>query len=356
MRFSLPTLTPRLRLGLIAAVALGLAPGTLLRTAIDPDPEQVTITLTPLAEREGIGGQLVVTGAWEIISTHPFFGGFSTLLDAGGGAHEEGLLAGTDRGWLLTIPIVAGEPDTAQSQYSDYATAAPGLFPLTDLEAMTRDPASGTLWTSYESLNTIQREVLHGSTLVSAAAHTITRRAPPEMRNWSANSGAETLERLADGSFLILSESPVGDEWPNRPGLLFAGDPIEQTDPIEFVIDTPPKFSPVDATALPDGRVLVLLRRVQLSIPAAFDAAIMLADPRTISQDGVWSGEIITRFEGPLYGENFEGIAYVPKADGAGDIYVIADDNLSVFQRSLMVRLAWPPATATSAPLSSQAQ
>ncbi len=354
MRFSFPTLTPRFRLGLIAAVALGLAPGTLLRTAVDPDPEQAIITLTPLAERQGISGQLNVTGAWEITSTHPFFGGFSTLVDAGG----EGLLAGTDRGWLLTIPIEAGEPDTAHSQYTDYATAAPGLFPLTDLEAMTRDPASGTLWTSYEGRNTIQREVLHGSTLVQAAEHTITRRSPPEMQYWSANSGAETIERFADGSFLILAEAPVGDEWPNRPGLLFPGDPIEQTDPVEFVIDTPPKFSPVDATALPDGRVLVLLRRVQVSIPAAFDAAIMLADPSTITEGGVWTGEIIARFEGPLYGENFEGIAYVPKGDGAGDIYVIADDNLSVFQRSLLVRLAWPPAQSAPAPapLPSQAQ
>jgi len=93
-----------------------------------------------------------------------------------------------------------------------------------------------------------------------------------------------------------------------------------------------------------------------VSIPAAFDAAIMHADPSAITEGGVWSGEIITRFEGPLYGENFEGIAYVPGGDGAGadneagDIYVIADDNLSMFQRSLLVRLAWPTLGPTSGP------
>ena len=169
------------------------------------------------------------------------------------------------------------------------------------------------------------------------------------MRGWSANSGPETIERLPDGSFLVLSEAPEGNGETDRPGLLFAGDPIDNVDPTEFRIITPRRFSPVDATSLPDGTVLILLRRVQASIPVSFDAAIMRADPSTIREGEQWSGEVIARLEGPIYGENFEGIAFVPGYDAghnesatAGSVYLISDDNFSIFQRNLLVQLALP--------------
>jgi len=320
-------------------IALALAPGTLVRTAIDPDPQNVTTKVTSIAERAGVSGELNVSGAWEISATHPFFGGFSALVEVANPEGETGLLAGSDRGWSLDIPIIGGEPKANAARFVNFTRRRDSFIPMVDMEAMAHDPATGTLWSAYEGYNVIQRDRVDGST-----AH----RAPPEMRGWSANSGPEAMVRLGDGSFIILAEGPDNTGGPGRPGLLFAGDPIEDEAPIEFHLATPPGYSPVDAAALPDGSVLILLRRVQINVPADFDAAILRADPRDIEPGGVWSGEVIANLDGPIYGENFEGIAFVGDRNtegsdaGSGAIYIISDDNLSMFQRSLLVRLDWP--------------
>jgi hypothetical protein len=335
------------RLALICAIALGLAPGTLLRTNYDQRPQDIAITLTPLSEREGIRGELAITGAWELSASSPFFGGFSALVNSGANTETGALLAGSDKGWTLDIPLVSGEPVQAGMEFIYFATRRNSFREMIDLEAMARDPETGTLWTAYEGFNAVQRDRIDGESA---------RSAPTQMRGWSANSGPEAMARLMDGRFIILAEGPgwIAEaasegsgreraEQTTRPGLLFASDPIEASTATAFRVSTPPNYSPVDATALPDGSVLILLRRLQISIPATFDAAIMRADPGDIEEGGEWTGEIIAKLEGPLFGENFEGIAYVPNA-GSGAVYLISDDNLSMFQRSLLVRLEWPQA------------
>lgn len=336
------------RLFLICAIALGLAPGTWLRTHYDGPPEDIAITVIPLAQRDGVRGQFTISGVWQLTASSPFFGGFSALVNLGENTDSGALLAGSDKGWTLDIPLRSGAPSQDGMEFVYYATLRNSFKEMTDLEAMARDPDTGTLWTSYEGFNAVQRDRIDGESA---------RSAPNQMRRWSANSGPETMVRLGDGRFIILAEAPEGEGHQSagratRPGLLFESDPIEAPAPIAFRFSTPPKYSPVDATALPDGSVLILLRRLQITIPATFDAAIMRADPSEIEEGGVWSGEIIANLEGPLFGENFEGIAYVPGMPGAEDspdtgaIYLISDDNLSMFQRSLLVRLEWPSATA----------
>ncbi|MFU7527032.1 esterase-like activity of phytase family protein [Qipengyuania sp. ASV99] len=319
-----------LRILLIGAVALGLAPGTFLRSQIDPDPADPGIAITALSDHNGITGTLEVTGLWQLRAKHPFFGGFSALVADDNG----GLLAGSDRGWTLRIPVEGGEPSASAAEFSYFAQKRDSFEEMVDLEAMSRDPATGILWSAYENFNALQRDTPDGATA---------RRAPPEMQGWSANSGPETMVRLAGGAFILLGEAPEQSGLSTRPGLLFASDPIDVLTPIQFRFRSPPGYSPVDATALPDGSVLILLRRVQISIPAVFDTAIMRADPAAITPGGEWSGEIIAQLSGPVLGENFEGIAYVA---GESAIYLIADDNLSMFQRSLLLRLGWRAANS----------
>ena len=58
----------------------------------------------------------------------------------------------------------------------------------------------------------------------------------------------------------------------------------------------------------------------------------------------VWRGRMIQRLTGGIFADNFEGIAFVPSAadPAKGSVWLIADDNFSVFQRSLLVRFDWP--------------
>ena len=336
------------RLIALAAIALALAPGTWLRTPVEAGPlgardgaTDNAITLTPLAidDPSAQAQAMPITGAWELGALHPFFGGFSALVDNG----EDGLLAGTDRGWTLTLPLDNGTPRIAQAHFAPYSRARSGMRELSDLEALARDPASGTVWSAFEYRNVIQRDSPDG---------TRTHRDPPEMARWSDNSGPETMVRLADGRFVVLAEAAErgGGDGPagTVPGLLFARDPLEDTAPLAFRFAPPAGFRPVDAAPLPDGSVLILVRRVRIALPPRFDTAILHADPRTIAPGGLWQGEVIRRFAGPDLGENFEGIAFVAESGGGspnGSVYVVADDNLSLFQRSVLLRLSWPPAT-----------
>ncbi|KPQ31927.1 MAG: hypothetical protein HLUCCX21_02885 [Porphyrobacter sp. HL-46] len=323
-----------LRLLLLVFVVVGLAPGTLVRTNSGTRSDVAVVMVTPVDEREGVTGALDLIGAWELKSSHGWFGGFSALVADG----ANGLIAGTDRGWLLDLDLAGAAPRAVPGTFRFVGVRTSGRGEVVDLEALARDPDRGTLWAAFENFNLVMRRDPDG---------TPATRRPPEMARWSANSGPETMERLADGRFLMLAEGRQRGATSHQ-GLLFPGDPVVPVIPLAFRFAAPPDYDPVDATQLPDGRVLILLRRVEYAIPARFDTAIAVADPRAIREGEAWQGEIIQRMSGAVFGDNFEGIAFVPAADdpARGAVWVIADDNFSVFQRSLLVRFDWALQTA----------
>lgn len=319
-----------LRLLLLALVVVGLAPGTFLRSATGLRSDSAVVTVAPLAEAVDAPGPLQLTGIWELESAHGWFGGFSALVTTG----LDSLLAGSDRGFLLDLDLSGDRPAAVPGSFRYVGRRAGVRKEVIDLEALARDPATGTVWMAFENFNLIDRLAPDG---------TRTGRMPPEMAEWSDNSGPETMERLADGRFLVLAEGPERRGRADRPALMFAGDPVQPSAPLAFRFAAAPGYDPVDAAQLPDGRVLILLRRVEYAIPAQFDTAIAIADPRAIQEGEAWRARIVQRLDGPVLGENFEGIAFVPSPGDAtrGDLWLIADDNFSVFQRSLLVRFAW---------------
>ena len=322
-----------LRWLLLAVVVAGLAPGILVRTTIGLRSDVAVVAIKPVAARDGVAGDLTLTGAWELTSTHGWFGGFSALVAGEGQA----LIAGTDRGWLLDLDLAGDAPRAIPGSYRFVGDRKRGRKEVIDLESLARDPATGTLWAAFENDNLIAR---------FAADGTPTWRAPPEMQQWSPNSGPETMTRLDDGRFLMLAEGPVDGSDTVHEALLFAGDPAKAGRPLPFRFVAPRDYDPVDAVQVPDGRVLILLRRVEYAIPARFDTAIAIADPRAIKAGKPWGATVIQRLTGGIFADNFEGIAFVPSpGDPArGSLWLIADDNFSVFQRSLLVRFDWNPA------------
>jgi hypothetical protein len=319
------------RLLLLAIVAIGLAPGTLIRTPTALRSDGAVVTVTPVTAREGVEGPLALTGAWELSSAHGWFGGFSALVASG----PDSLIAGSDRGWLLDLDLSGPAPTAMPGSFRFIGERVSDREEIVDLESLARDPATGTLWAAFEDFNLVTR---------IAADGTRANRMPPEMRGWSKNSGPETMARLADGRFLIIAEGKDQSAMADRPALMFAGDPVgSRSPPLTFRFVPEPGYDPVDATQLPDGRLLILLRRVTYAIPAEFDTAIVLADPATIRLGKPWRAQVIQRLSGEVFGDNFEGIAFVPDpADPArGAVWVIADDNFSAFQRNLLVRFGW---------------
>lgn len=326
------------RLLLLAVVVVGLAPGTFLRTPGGARSDVAVVTLTPLPDRTGVSGELALTGAWELTSKHGWFGGFSALAAMPGGL----MIAGTDRGFLLDLDLSGDSPRAVPGSYRFAGISGRGRKEFVDLESLTRDPATGTLWGGFEYDNLVVRWAKDGTRTITA---------PPEIAAWSLNSGAEAMTRLADGRFLLIEEGDNEGIARQHQAFLYPGEPAEGGAPLASHFAAPDGYSPVDVTQLPDGRLLILLRQVRYALPARFDTAIVIADPGAIRPGKVWQGRTIQRLVGGIFADNFEGIAFVPSAEdpAKGSIWLISDNNFSIFQRSLLLRFAWPGKQVSSA-------
>jgi len=322
--------TPRSRgkrLALVALLGLMLAPGTCWHETRRPADWRDGLTLRSMAaeQPEEWPSSLRLTGLWELTSRHPDFGGFSALLALPG----DRLVAYSDRGAALAFTM--GDARALDPHF----TLVPPTKLLregTDIEAATRDPASGRRWLALEQVHAVAR--LDDDGVPEAAAF------PPAMQQWPANGAAEAMLRLPDGRFLILGESAGSLSPKPGPGLLFDGDPVNGAKATFFGFATPFAHHPTDMALLPDGRVLILLRRLDAGVPP-LRALLVVADPAAIRAGEPWPWTGLVELSPPLPRDNYEGMATAPTADGGADIWIISDDNKASLQRTLLVRLHW---------------
>ena len=287
------------------------------------------LSVTPLETGTVLAGKLEVAGAWQLESPNHHFGGYSALLALPDG----NLFAASDGGRMLRFAPPDGPGGAAE--FDHFAVRKKSDRALRDLEGLTRDPASGKMWAVYEGRNMILR--LDPDFRRTGAVR------PAAMRNWPGNAGPEAIVRLADGRFVVLSEG--SPRWFARglPALLFPGDPVSGAEPAEFTFVPPRGYRPVDAALLPDGRVLVLVRQVRWRLPPRFAAKLVVADPASIRPGRRWSGATVAEIDAPLPTDNYEGLAVEPQENGRAAVWLISDDNRAHYQRTLLLKLAWPP-------------
>lgn len=315
----------------ILLVALALSPGLFWRDAPGGagGPQGLTVQAIPGLVPGAVGPGLALAGAWELDSRSGDFGGYSALVPLPGGT----LLALSDRGRLLRFdPRRPAAPAVLRAlgaaERSDKRSY--------DVESATRDPRSGAIWLGYEGRNAIAR--------LDPALEAEAREVDPKaMRHWPGNRGAEAMVRLADGRFVVLSEMLGGWRRPAAEGLLFAGDPVEGAAPATFRFVPPAGFRPTDMAQLPDGRVLVLLRKIEFGLPPHLASRLVLADPATIAAGREWAWRPVAEIRAPLPRENYEGLAVEPRAGGGARLWLISDDNSSAIQRTLLLALDWTP-------------
>ena len=152
------------------------------------------------------------------------------------------------------------------------------------------------------------------------------------------------MARLADGRFIVLSEGDSRWLAEGGPGLVFDADPTAGAEALSFRFVPPPGFNPVDMAALPDGRVLVLLRAVEWGVPPAFVGKLVVADPAEIREGQAWPWRALADLRDPLPTDNYEGLAVEVDASGAAILWLISDDNQMRVQRTLLLKLRWDPA------------
>lgn len=328
------------RIALVGLVALCLAPGTFVRSTVQPvrDADYAPPVAVRLAVEPAHFGPFTLVGAWDIQSDDPRVGGYSALALTA----PDQLTAISDAGRVLRIDLKDGAP-------ANLGTFSPPKIQRTvdgtffdakqnwDVELLTRDPETGTLWAGFEGTNAIER--------LTADLESETVARPAEMRDWSGNSGPEALARLPDGRFIVLEEGRSAWLGGARRGVLFDGDPVEGAKATRFSLAGLDGFAPVDAIATADGRVLVLLRKITLGVLPPFASAIMVLDPADIAEGRAVTGIMLANLPTTVPYDNFEGIALSTEADGHTYLWLIADDNLMQIQRSLLLKLHLQPST-----------
>lgn len=319
----------RIALVLLCAMLLALS---WWRSPISPpnNDRHVTFTELPVAGLAPASKGMDLLAAWQITSKGDAFGGYSTLVALGHGR----FLSVSDRGRQLRFRDPSqGSPEPHMAFFAGHRAADKYNA---DIEGLTRDPVSGSLWAAYEQRNKIVR--------IDPASGENSSIAPEAMRGWPSNQGPEAIVRLADGRFIVLAEAQ-GHWWLQRPGeaLLFPDDPITGPAPERFRFAAPDGYAPTDMAQLPDGRVMILLRKLLFPMPPRFSGALMLADPADIRPGGIWQGKVVAHLAPPLPTDNFEGLAILPGQGRAVTLWIMSDDNTAITQRTLLLKLRWTP-------------
>lgn len=309
---------------------LALAPGTFVRDPQRAPNVSQNIRFQAVEFVQGKpeirkAGALEFLAGWEMTSANDLFGGFSGLANRQAG----GFLALSDAGILMGF-TPPGLPRTAP----DFIAQLPSITGSElskgekDSESITLDPVSGRYWVGFEYANAVAR---YSPGMVRVEK----RIRPAAMKGWTRNGGPEAFVRLANGHFVMLEETARDDG--SVGGLYFAGDPVEGVRPMAFRYAPPAGYLPTDAAVLPDGRMLILHRR--LWFPDGFTAALSIADPLTIRRGKMWKGRVISRLKPPVTIDNMEGLAITPSDDGPDYpiLWMISDDNYAQLQRTLLL-------------------
>jgi hypothetical protein len=293
--------------------------------------QQIAVVSLPLdaanPKRTRVGA-LQFLGAWELKSDNGMFGGLSALTVLKDGRFQAISDAGAMVGFTFT-PVARIERPVIAALPGAYGRGI--KYRERDSEGVAYDPASGRLWVSYEQHHGIRR-------FPGSLARIDGSSFPAAMRNWPNNSGAEALVRMNDGRFLAFAEGSHDEAAGAYPAIHYSGDPVETgTTSFTFRFQPPEGYRVTDATPLPDGRLLLLNRRIGL--PDGFTAKLTLFDPATIRRDAVAEGKVIATLAPPLLVDNMEGIT-TTEEDGRTIIWLVSDNNFNIFQRTLLMKFA----------------
>jgi hypothetical protein len=314
----------RVIFALVALLLLGtFSPPSRYRP--EPPPTVALVSFEPLPLDEGDPartrlGRLLFLGAWKLTSNDPRFGGLSSL-------HVEGdeAMAFSDAGWLARFPLPRGAgPVRGEVRELADGPAASRRKTGRDIESMA--VFGNQVWLGFERRNAIWRYDRRSWRAETGAA-------PPEMRRWPANRGAEAMVRLPDGRFLVFAEG----NGRGGPALLFAGDPAVAGTPVVVMRYQPPAgYRTTDAALLPDGRILVLNRRFRLL--EGVSAKLTLLAGR-LAPGAVLHAIEIADFHRPVTVDNMEGLS-ITREGGRTIVWLTSDDNYFPLQRTLLMKFA----------------
>ena len=322
---------------LIVLACLAAAPAAAQEAQDQAAPAPVTfssrsVPLDPDDPRHDRVGRLSWRGGIEIAAPGSRFGGLSGLLVSADGAR---LLAVSDRAYWLAADLVydtsgrlAGVAEGEMGRLRDESGKALSKRTLRDAESLAFLP-DGTLLVSFERSHRLWRYDLDDRRPTGSARPWP---APDGLSEAPSNGGLEALTELSDGGLLALTEDlDAGD---GKIGYLWRDGAWSR---LTYLPE--PDFKPTGASRLPGSDdILVIERRV--STFSGFHVRLVRLAAGDIQPGARLKGEELARWGAPLTVDNFEGLATRRGADGEILIYLLSDDNFSLFQRTLLLMFA----------------
>jgi len=284
--------------------------------AITLSVTSVSLTgIEPAADLPGAG----FAGGWHLTSSDPAFGGLSGLAARGDG----GLLAVTDRGAFVAIDLAGGAPAAARLAPMNLGAGASRR--ARDAEGLAlRD---GLALVSFEHEH---RVLAFDVERCGAAAGAVSVAAFGEnvaglKRRLAANSGAEGLALAPGGELLLALET-------HDAGLPLAELAVDGS--ARLLARLAPRGRPVltgiDAT---EDTLYAVLRDY---LPGVGNHIEVIALPFHRGKPDAGAARRVLQLA-PRHGtDNFEGLAITTRGDGGLSLWLVADDNFSARQRTLL--------------------
>jgi hypothetical protein len=242
---------------------------------------------------------------------------------------DGGVTATSDSGHVIRFPLPVGNSGVLRGWIEPLADG-PGSANMkisrdTEALAIVGDRA----WIGFERGNAVWR---YRTSDWQSDAHA----APRAMAHWPENGGSEGVVRLRDGRFLIFSEDA---RLPDGSSQLLLSESDPALPAAKFVLlgyRAPHGFVTTDAAELPDGRLLIVTRR--LSWLGSFSARLVIASlpigGRTVK------GHQIAWLHAPVTVDNMEALSVTQEA-GRTIIWIASDDNFSPpLQRTLLMKFS----------------
>ncbi len=298
------------------------------------DPIQIFFSAVPLRQdapgQDRVGG-LVFRGGLTLTSSDRRFGGWSDLrVDADG----KGVMMLSDVGRWLRL----GLGYDGQGRLSSIESADTGPLigkdrqPLAtfsnDSEGLARAGDGGWI-VSFENGHRLWR---YPPASPPFSLPPLDMPMPPGLSDASFNDGIEALTALGEGRLLAIAEGLYDATGANVGWIGGAGGFV----PLAYVAS--PGFKPTAVARLPDGDVMVLERRFTLF--GGFAARLARVQGAALVAGARLAGREIARLQPPDIIDNFEGIDARIGPSGETLLYVVSDDNFSVFQRTLLLMFA----------------
>ena len=282
---------------LVAGLVIGV------RYAVNGWPDRVaqadsaaSVTFTPV-ELDGTS----IAGAWRVESGERRLGGLSALALDGGE-----LVALSDSGVVVRMPKPGGAAPTATFRDLPDAPGGSRRKSGRDSEALAR-LADGDWLVAFENRNQLWR---YDSTFRAGRRVVLFTN-----QGWPTNRGIEAMAVGDDGGLLVIPEG--------------RGQLIAISDVVETLPLSSGGWTVSDAERLPDGRTMLLLRRITVT---GFRNAI---GELVLSKAG-W--RVAVRGElplGPL--DNAEGLAAEQLPAGGTRLWIVTDNDGAGYRRTLLL-------------------